>query len=198
MEQDTCSNNHRVTMSKVWRKVLGMVWFVASASQQFPTIAAFSTKSTTNTNTKKHRPQQTNTVLDPIAKLMTDTVTAVLAQLEQHNHETTGGGDGTERRRRLTIHIENEISGNTFHETNSKGFIFAPVLTVDNDMHGSMHNNNNAHSDSGSGKYTHKNELVCTHYVSHPIGTSYSMWSILMGGVDGWCVKSSHEDQYCS
>lgn len=132
-----------------------MVWFVASASQQFPTIAAFSTKSNTNANTnnKKHHPQPTNNVLDPIAKLMTDTMTAVLAQLEQHNQDTTGGGgDGTKRRRRITIRIENEISGNTFHETNSKGFIFAPVLTVDNDMHGSMHNNNNAHSDSGSGK----------------------------------------------
>ena len=141
-------------MSKVWRKVLGMVWFVASASQQFPTVAAFSTKSNTNTNTnkKKHRPQQIHTVLDPIAKLMTDTVTVVLAQLEHHNRDTTGGGDGTKRRRRrLTIRIENEISGNTFRETNSKGFIFTPVLTVDNDMHGSMHDNNNAHSDSGSG-----------------------------------------------
>ena len=41
-------------------------------------------------------------------------------------------------------------------------------------------------------------KLVCTHYVSHPIGTSYSMWSILMGGVDGCCVKSSHQDPVCS
>ena len=38
-------------------------------------------------------------------------------------------------------------------------------------------------------------QWMCTHYDS--IGTSYSMFSIIMGGVDGCCVKSSHQDQFC-
>ena len=37
--------------------------------------------------------------------------------------------------------------------------------------------------------------LTCTQYRSG--GTTYSLFSIIMGGVDGCCVKSSHQDQVC-
>jgi len=38
-------------------------------------------------------------------------------------------------------------------------------------------------------------QLDCTQYYS--AGTTYSEFSVIMGGVDGCCVKSSHQDQVC-
>ena len=38
-------------------------------------------------------------------------------------------------------------------------------------------------------------QLTCTQYRS--LGTTYSEFSVIMGGVDGCCVKSSHQDQVC-
>lgn len=38
-------------------------------------------------------------------------------------------------------------------------------------------------------------QLIFTHY--HSQGTTYSMFSIIINGVGGRCVRSSHQDQVC-
>ena len=122
-----------------------------------PALVTASAKN--NGNNNQNQQQQTSNVLDPIAQLMTDTVSAVMSQLDLQQNSNIGigrgkGGNGynqKQQRRRLQIRIENEIIGNTFSETNINGLNFSPIITVDNDMHDSMHDNNNAHSDSGSG-----------------------------------------------
>lgn len=74
---------------------------------------------------------------DQIKALITESITAALSQL---------GNDHAFH----TIRIENEIVGNTFKDNAINGLNFSPVITVTNDMHGSLHGNNNAESESGN------------------------------------------------
>jgi len=92
-----------------------------------------------------------NDVMEPIAAMLTETITAVMSQMgtgiggkeenEDGRHYRSGGG--------MHIKIENEISGNTFTENDINGLNFSPHIIVQYDSHGSLHGNNNAHSDSG-------------------------------------------------
>ncbi|OEU09819.1 hypothetical protein FRACYDRAFT_248077 [Fragilariopsis cylindrus CCMP1102] len=76
---------------------------------------------------------------DPIATLIAETITAALSKMG-------GGKEG----QHMKIRIENDIIGNTFANTNINGLNFSPVITVTNDMHDSLHDNNKAHSDKGN------------------------------------------------
>lgn len=49
-----------------------------------------------------------------------------------------------------TIIIDNEIIDNTYIFEDINGIQFLPIITVENDMHGSLHGNNNAESESGN------------------------------------------------
>jgi hypothetical protein len=77
--------------------------------------------------------------IDPIATLIAETITAALSKMG-------GGKEG----QHMKIRIENDIIGNTFANTDINGINFSPVITVTNDMHDSLHDNNKAHSDKGN------------------------------------------------
>uniref|UniRef100_A0A7S1YTY0 Uncharacterized protein n=1 Tax=Ditylum brightwellii TaxID=49249 RepID=A0A7S1YTY0_9STRA len=77
-----------------------------------------------------------DTSTDPISALIVESIQAAVAAL----------GDVDSDR---TIIIENEIMGNTFTHTITDGLQFSPEIAVTNDMHGSLHDNNNAVSDTG-------------------------------------------------
>lgn len=49
-----------------------------------------------------------------------------------------------------TIIVENELMNNTWEETEVDGLQFTPLIEVKNDMHGSMHSNNKAESETGN------------------------------------------------
>jgi hypothetical protein len=76
---------------------------------------------------------------DPIATLIAETITAAMSKMG-------GGKEG----HHMKIRIENDIIGNTFANTDINGLNFSPVITVTNDMHDSLHDNNKAHSDKGN------------------------------------------------
>ena len=92
-----------------------------------------------SSNPTSQKKETTGSEMDPIAKLITETITAAMSKM----------GEGKDGGHHMKIRIENEITGNTFTNTDISGLNFSPVITVTNDMHDSLHDNNKAHSDSG-------------------------------------------------
>jgi len=84
------------------------------------------------------KPGSTTSALgDPLTSALEAMISDSLSQIADH---ASG----------KTIIVENELVNNTWEETEVDGLQFTPLIEVTNDMHGSLHSNNNAKSETGN------------------------------------------------
>lgn len=76
---------------------------------------------------------------DPFSEAVSSAIRAALESVS--DLEDVDGRD---------IVIENEFVDNVYSDTRTRGLQFTPLISVENDMHGSLHDNNNAKSDEGN------------------------------------------------
>lgn len=101
------------------------------------TISMGKVEEDVQTETETIDNDQNEVVSDPITDALGVLIRDTLTQLANHSLADK------------TIIIDNEIEDNSFIIEEVNGVQFSPVITVENDMHGSLHGNNNAESESG-------------------------------------------------